>query len=198
MIKTVPIPAENLLRIIPADKKIGVLGCGECAAAIGTGGTKQVDAWVERLKDRNSIIFSAVAKSPCDQRLLERFVGLIQNFDDAEIILLLACHAGVQSLDNLLRRRNQTTLLIPALTVDGFGWLAAGRRWTKACVFCPSCTFDTTATAHSGVGALSCPTAICPLRKIDGPCQNRLVDDRCPIVPESICTWLQPSENVKS
>ncbi|MFZ2960165.1 MAG: methylenetetrahydrofolate reductase C-terminal domain-containing protein [Candidatus Ozemobacteraceae bacterium] len=190
MIKTVAIPVEDLFVHIPEKIPMGIIGCGECAAALGTGGTRQVDMWVDRLKTRNPVVFSTVARSPCDQRILERFIRLIPDFDQAKLILLLACPAGVQSLGDLLRRENRNVLLVPALKVEGLGWLAAGRRWSEACVFCQTCTFEMASAAHSGGGAVSCPTAACPLHKADGPCQNRLDEDRCPIAPETSCIWL--------
>ncbi|HNV71827.1 MAG TPA: methylenetetrahydrofolate reductase C-terminal domain-containing protein [Candidatus Ozemobacteraceae bacterium] len=182
MIKTEPIPVDELLEQIPAGAPLGIIGCGDCAAALHTGGTRQVDALREACAGRNPIAFATVATAPCDQRVLRRLIHLIQGFEQAQTIVLLACPAGAQSLATLLQHEKISARLVLGLKTTGLGWIEKNGKTHPGCTFCASCTYD----PLQG----NCPTARCPLRRQDGPCQNRLADDGCPVTPDLRCVWL--------
>ncbi|HEY9068991.1 MAG TPA: hypothetical protein VIV61_01970, partial [Candidatus Ozemobacteraceae bacterium] len=103
MIRTIPVASERIFAQIPPGPSVGILGCGDCAAAQHHADTKQLDRWVERFRDRNPVAFAVMTESPCDQRVLRRFLGLVPGFGNAEVILALACPVGQQSLIRLLR-----------------------------------------------------------------------------------------------
>ncbi len=182
MIKTEPIPLSQLLEQVPERLPIGIIGCGDCAAALHTGGTRQVDALREALTGRNPIAFATVSTAPCDQRVLRRLVKLIQGFDQARVIILLACPAGAQSLATLLQEEKTARQLVIGLKTTGLGWIEKTGKTQPGCSFCDVCTYD----AAYG----RCPTVRCPLQRQDGPCQNRSADDLCPENPELRCVWL--------
>lgn len=182
MIKTIQRPPEQILLEIPEGKSIGIMGCGECAAALGHGGTKAVESWVKRFEHRNPVAFAVVVDSPCDQRFLEKSLALFDEPGKVDLLLVLACPAGVQSLIDLLQRRKCSPRVIAGLKAEGMGWLKTGSTLTKACRFCRECTYD------PAMG--SCPVPTCPLQKSDGPCQNRGPDDVCPLA-KFTCIWIK-------
>lgn len=184
MIKTEPLPLSDLLDQIPVGEAVGIIGCGDCAAALNTGGTRQVDALRAAFEGRNPIAFATVATAPCDQRVLRRLKNLIQGFEQARTILLLACPAGAQSLSTLLQQEGQQKRLVIGLRTTGLGWIEKNGKPQPGCAFCAECSYD----PQQG----RCPTVLCPLHRQDGPCQNRGADDHCPTVPEIRCVWLNP------
>lgn len=188
MIKTVPVSHEAILAAIPVGEPVGILGCGECAAALGTGGTRQVDAWEKLFHDRNELTFKAVADAPCDQRLLKRFLAMLPGFSKTRFLLLLTCPAGTQSLAGLLPELVNPPRLIQGLSAQGLVWLSPGGKTTTGCRFCGDCHFDPSRDTF-------CPTASCPLQKLDGPCQTREQGHLCPLNPGQHCTWLTPVDN---
>jgi len=182
MIQTQQVSIEVLTRDVPAGEPVGIIGCGDCAAALHTGGTKQVDALREALQGRNPVAFATVADAPCDQRVLRRFLGLIKGYPEARTVILLACPAGAQSLATLFRDEGQGRRLVIGLQATGLGWIGRDGRRHEGCVFCTTCTFE----SARGI----CPTAGCPLHRADGPCPARAEDDRCPARPEIRCVWI--------
>ena len=182
MIQTQQVPLDKLTREVPAGEPVGIIGCGDCAAALHTGGTKQVDALREALKGRNPVVFAVVADAPCDQRVLRRFLGLIATYQEASTIVLLACPAGAQSLASQLREEGRGRRLVLGLQATGLGWIGRDGKRHEGCIFCGTCTFD----RARGI----CPTAGCPLHRADGPCQARAANDACPVRPEIRCVWI--------
>ncbi|MBF0544614.1 MAG: methylenetetrahydrofolate reductase C-terminal domain-containing protein [Candidatus Riflebacteria bacterium] len=183
MIKTIAVGFDEIKSKLEPDESLGIIGCGDCAAALGTGGTKQVENLMNFLSPEFPVLFSTVFRSPCDQRVLYRFIDLLPNFENVSKIIMLACPAGIQSLNSLLRERNSFTKVISGLKPIGLNWLSKNKTDFNACKFCTICEFDGSTTF--------CPVAACPLNRFDGPCQNRNYDDTCPIEPEKTCIWLE-------
>lgn len=191
MIKTKPIPVEQILLKIPEGKSVGILGCGECAAVLGTGGTRQIDEWRSTLGKRNPVAFSCTIDSPCDQRTLRRGAKFIDGFQPVDVMLALVCPIGGQSLGDFLRKECPKTRLIVGLTGEGAGWLhQSGESGWHKCHLCPSCTHD----PEAGL----CRVANCPLQKADGPCQNRDENDHCPLMNETRCVWVDREKSEKN
>ena len=189
MIHTEARPVEEILQRLPPGASVGILGCGDCAAVLGTGGTLQVDEWTERLQGRNKVLFATVVDSPCDQRVLKRFQDLIPGFADANFILVLACSAGAQSLANMLQHAKKVQRVIPCLRSKGLNWIRSRKTISEACFFCEECRYE---------GEVSCPVAACPLHRADGPCQNRLPNDECPLRSGFPCVWVPTVESERS
>ncbi len=181
MIRTRAIPISDLLARVPEGASVGILGCGDCAAVLNTGGTRQVEELAGRFEGRNPVVFRTVLEAPCDQRVLRRLVQFIPEFDRASFVIVLACPAGVQSLASLVKTEGRPPVVVAGLVASGLGLITSQGARTDACIFCPECTFD----PNAGL----CPIALCPLHKGDGPCQNRLADDHCPVSPSRRCIW---------
>ena len=195
MIRTQPIPFAELIKDIPSGEPVGIIGCGDCAAVLNTGGTKQVDALRESLHERNPVRFSMVVDAPCDQRVLRRMLGLIKGFKEARHIILLACPAGAQSLAPLLEEDTAGIVGVGAghrlhvgLKATGLAWVEKNGQKHSGCLFCSDCTFVTRKKV--------CPTAACPLHRADGPCQTRLLETLCPVKPDLHCVWLSKEDTI--
>jgi hypothetical protein len=183
MIKTRCKPETEILNALPAGAVVGIIGCGDCAAVLGTGGTKQVEAWSALLHSRNPVAFAAVIESPCDQRTFKRFFRLLPRHTEVEFVLLLACPAGGQSVSTFLRAELPAALVILGLTAQGPGWIThTGDSGWHDCRLCTTCEHDFSGDV--------CPLTACPLLKHDGPCQNRGSDDSCPHHEALTCVWV--------
>ncbi len=191
MILTKIVNEKEVLRQIPPRIPVGILGCGNCSAVLGTGGTRQVESWIEKLKSRNEVIFGSVAEAPCDQRLLRRFLQLVPGFSKARVILFLGCQSGAQSLAGILNKEKTGQELVLGVQNEGSGWISQENRQWKPCYSCRKCSFQ------PAIG--KCYVADCPLKKSDGPCQNRVLgteksgkiagSGNCPVIPGQACAW---------
>jgi hypothetical protein len=190
MIRTIPLPFEKVLEKLSPGTSIGIIGCGDCAAVLGTGGTKQVEMWKTQLEKIGTVPFAVVVEAPCDQRSLKSLVKMIDDFSVPETILILACPAGAQSLTDLLRSQGDARRVLVGLAGDGLGWIDGRTKAWHPCRLCNPCPHEPTVEA--------CLVGRCPLERIDGPCQNRLAEDRCPLLPGTVCVWLDPGPAVST
>jgi len=189
MIRTIPLPFEDVLVQLSPGTTVGIIGCGDCAAVLGTGGTKQVEVWKSRIEKMGRVLFAVVLESPCDQRSLKSLVKLIKGFSEPEVLLILACPAGAQSLRDLLRSQQDARPVLVGLTGDGLGWIDSRTKAWHPCRGCNPCVQEPL------VGV--CLVGQCPLERLDGPCQNRLPGDRCPLMPGSPCVLVAGREDVR-
>ena len=72
MIITTSKPIETVKEMLSKYEKVFIVGCGDCCATCRTGGTEEVEAMVDKLKDEKEIKSSIVIESPCDQRVAKR------------------------------------------------------------------------------------------------------------------------------
>ena len=181
MIKTTFDSSFDLKAAIPKGTKVGILGCSNCASVYRTGDTEKIDEVRESLKDHCEVILATSIDSPCDQRVLRYLFKTVPNFDEVETFVVLACEAGTRSLGGLIGKD-----VVSPLRTHAFSIRSLDGKSRQACLFCDECSFPNR-SCH-------CPIAACPIKRTDGPCQNRRSND-CVVDDEITCVWLDvPTE----
>jgi len=173
-------PLDELLIGLKGHSKIFLVGCGECAATCKSGGQPELDKMKALLEtEGKAILGMCLPSAPCVAAQIK--TELAKNtkiLRDADIILVLACGLGVQSVkDN--NRFNQT--VVPANnTIFGAVMDAQGNFYEK-CSMCAECVLEQTA----GI----CPITLCPKSLLNGPCGG-MNKGKCEVDNEKDCAWV--------
>lgn len=101
--------------------------------------------------------------------------GKQQMVDDAEVLLVMACGAGIQSVSAAVSKK----------TVAGLDSLFLGNikrfgHFEQKCSLCGECILTETA----GI----CPVTACPKGLLNGPCGG-MDNGTCETGPETECAW---------
>ena len=177
-------PLEEIRTSIASYKKLGIVGCGGCAAVCQTGGTKQVEELAALLDDKD-IVFTFQIDEPCDQRILSRELRRIsKKLENVEALLILACGIGVQATASFIDK--------PCLT--GLNTVFAGtvihsNSYVENCIACGECVLNTTMAV--------CPRTRCPKGIANGPCSEK-IDEKCSVNPDMECVWVHISKRSES
>ena len=146
-----------------------------CAA----GGQREVgvlasELRLSRAKDGNEIeIREHTLERQCDYEYIDQirpFVG------DYEIVLSMACGAGVQYVAETCRSK----LVVPAVDTTFLGVTMEQGVWSERCQGCGNCILDKT----GGI----CPIARCAKSLLNGPCGGSS-GGKCEIDKEVDCGW---------
>jgi hypothetical protein len=157
-------------------KKVGILGCvGGCASLYNTGGKEQVESLANRLKEAGvDVVSSSTQGRHCT---LSEFSDIKDstNLSVAEVILIMACGVGVQSVAGIAN-----IPVYPALDTK-----FAGRRFdsqlAERCLACGDCILHLT----GGI----CPITRCPKSLLNGPCGG-VYAGKCEVDRTSDCAWI--------
>ncbi|OIP88265.1 MAG: hypothetical protein AUK24_08370 [Syntrophaceae bacterium CG2_30_49_12] len=172
-------PLEEILEMIRPYKKILLLGCNECVTVCAAGGQREVgvlasELRLSRAKDGNEIeIREHTLERQCDHEYIDQirpFVG------DYEIVLSMACGAGVQYVAETCRSK----LVVPAVDTTFLGVTMEQGVWSERCQGCGNCILDKT----GGI----CPIARCAKSLLNGPCGGSS-GGKCEIDKEVDCGW---------
>ena len=171
---------DELLSGLKGYNKIFLVGCGECAATCKSGGQPELDKMKALLEaERKTILGMCLPGAPCvAAQIKTELAKNIKALRDAEVVLVLACGLGVQSVkDN--NRFNQP--VIPANnTIFGAVMDAQGNFYEK-CSMCAECVLEQTA----GI----CPITLCPKSLLNGPCGG-MDKGKCEVDKEKDCAWV--------
>lgn len=161
-------------------KKIFILGCGECATVVKTGGEKEVEDLKKRLLDKGkNVIKTAVPDAPCFDLKLSRLIRENKKvIDSVDTILIMACGLAVQNVKKILPEK----LVLPVCDTSFIGSVdKTGKTFSQLCSACGDCVLDTT----DGY----CPITRCPKSMTNGPCGGML-GDKCEVNQENDCVWI--------
>jgi ferredoxin len=167
---------DNLLDYIEKYNKVFIIGCGTCATKCQTGGEKEVNELLNKIRNMNKIASGKVIESPCDLRILRR--DLINNkneINDAEVIVALCCGVGVQTISEFTNKE-----VIPGLDTLFIGMVERIGKFYEKCRACGHCILYET----EGI----CPITNCPKKLLNGPCGG-MRDGKCE-VNDKDCTWV--------
>jgi hypothetical protein len=175
MIVTSEKPFEEILEMVK-DKKVGIIGCvGGCASLYNTGGKEQVASLSTRLKEAGVDVVCGITQGR--HCTLTAFSDLkdSEKLKDAEVILIMACGVGVQSVSGL-----SEVPVYPALDTR-----FAGRRYDtvllERCIACGDCILHLT----GGI----CPITRCPKSLLNGPCGG-VYAGKCEVDRTNDCAWI--------
>jgi len=177
-------PLEEIRASIASYTKLGIIGCGGCAAVCQTGGTKQVEELAALLDDKE-IVFTFQIDEPCDLRILSRELRRIsKKLDNVDALLILACGIGAQAIASVTDKPCFT-----GLNTVFAGAVVHSNNYAENCLACGECMLNTTMAM--------CPRTRCPKGIVNGPCSEK-IDEQCSVIPDMKCIWVQISERLES
>jgi ferredoxin len=154
-------PFEEICESLEGYKNILILGCGTCVSVCLTGGEKEAQtlaraiAEVRAATNPPTLLEANTLERQCERDWVEKFLTFP---DEVEVILSLACGAGVQTLADVY----PNIPIIPALNTTFLGAQDRLGVWNEKCVGCGDCIL-----VHTGG---ICPIARCAKRLFNGPC----------------------------
>lgn len=171
---------EELSAAIGDVGTILVLGCGTCTTVSQVGGEKQVEELAEALtllfkkEGKKAKIVKKTILRQCDSEFFEE---ILEDIEKADIVVSLACGAGVQTAADKYPEKHIT----PGINTTSIGANLPGEEaFREACSACGRCVLEKT------LGL--CPITRCAKSLLNGPCGG-VRDGLCEIedVP---CIWV--------
>jgi len=171
--------AEILKNLGDDEKKIFIVGCGECSTTCQTGGEKEVLEIKEILeKDGRTVTGWVIPDSPCVASQVK--IALAKNkkaLKEADSIIVLACGLGVQSVEENDREGKFVhtacnSMFMGAIDKDG--------AFLEKCSACGECILEKT----GGI----CAVTRCPKGLMDGPCGGT-DKGKCEVDKDRDCVW---------
>lgn len=181
-------PFSAIKEVVSGHRKILIVGCGACVAVCLAGGEKEVSILSSqlnmalRLDGREAKITEAMVERQCDREFLVD-LGSKVPMSDFDIIVSMACGAGVQLLSDVYENKN----VVPALDTVFIGVAEGLGLWTERCRSCGDCILSQTA----GI----CPVTMCSKGLMNGPCGGARYG-KCEINPEMDCAWAKIYERL--
>lgn len=172
-------PFAEIQAMLAPYKKVLIAGCGTCVAVCLTGGEKEVGllaaelSIASQIKGKSLTITEWTVERQCDQEFLEE---LKESVEENEVVLSLACGAGIQ----FLAERYEDKPVLPGVNTTFIGVNEAVGFWTERCRACHECLLDQT----GGI----CPKTICAKGLLNGPCGGT-VHGQCEVSLEKPCAW---------
>lgn len=188
MIITEPKPLETLLDMLKSvdARRVFLVGCGECATVVGTGGKREVAQAASVLAEHGfEVTGSEISDVTCNVGGTK--LELRKHKDDlrgADAVIVYACGSGVQTVAEAL-----DIPVFPALDSKFLGNVIRHGEFEERCQTCGDCVLGQTA----GI----CPVTQCPKGLLNGPCGG-MWDGMCEVVPDHKCTHVRIIEKLKT
>jgi len=161
---------------------------GTCVSVCMAGGEKEVEILASQLRmaskfdGTNLEIAEETIQRQCDKEYIKPIVEKAKNY---EVVLSMACGAGVQLVADLL----EPIPVIPALNTRFIGVTEAEGVWVERCQACGNCMLDKT----GGI----CPVTRCAKSLLNGPCGGS-VEGKCEVSPDTPCAWQMIMDRLKA
>ena len=169
-------PAEEIDRLLEGFGRIFVIGCGTCVTLTRTGGEPEVKEMREKLSQKGkSITGHMVLPVACDNLTLEALKEHGKQIDQADLLLVMTCAFGVQTVARQLRK-----MVVPALDTLFIGKETSVGMFDEICTQCGACILGET----GGI----CPVTSCHKGLVNGPCGGTN-NGKCEIDPNKDCAW---------
>jgi ferredoxin len=172
-------PISEIKEMLAPYRKILVVGCGSCVAECASGGEKEVGLLSSalRMDAKASGKEIEVREMTLDRQCVYEFIDqLTEVIDRYDIVLSLACGAGVQAVAEVFPK----VLIVPALNTTFLGETKEAGLWVENCRGCGDCKL--------GFFAAVCPVTRCAKGLFNGPCGGSRTD-RCEVDPDVPCAW---------
>jgi len=172
-------PFDEIVSVIEGYKNILILGCGTCVSVCMAGGEKEVSILAEELRiyfkkeNKEVQISENTIQRQCD---LEYFADVRENIKQYDLVISMACGAGVQYAGELF----DGVRVVPGLNTQFVGYTKKEGMWMENCSLCGDCVLAQT-------GAI-CPVTICAKGLLNGPCGGTN-DGKCEVDKNKDCAW---------
>jgi hypothetical protein len=173
-------PIEDILSYLSGYERILLAGCHGCVTVCSAGGQKEVDLLAtlielaRRKQGQPCKIAKMTLERQCDPEFL---VDLIEKAKENEVILSMACGAGVQLV---AEKVGGAMRVFPAVNTNFIGAIEEKGRWGERCQACGDCKLYLT----GGI----CPVTRCSKSLLNGPCGGSR-NGFCEIDPQIPCGW---------
>lgn len=178
-------PMEELVRMIGDSKTLLLAGCNACTAVCFAGGEREVEILASQLRlmrrDKLEVAGQTVARQ-CDYEFVDE---LAENVAAADVVLSMACGAGVQAM----AERFPDARIVPALNTVMFGMTEKMGVWGERCVSCGDCVLESTAGL--------CPLTRCAKGLLNGPCGGAK-RGMCEVSKDIPCVWDEIYDRLKA
>ncbi len=190
MIATRPKDFNEILKTLSQANRIFIVGCGDCATVLQTGGEHEVEEIKHQLEANGKTITGTVIPPVTCQvldtkRLLRQHKEAV---DASDAILVMACGAGIQAV---AEARDDKPAVAGLDTTFSANKMRAGQFY-EWCSMCGECVVD----KYGGV----CPITRCPKGQKNGPCGGADRNGKCEVNPGQDCVWtliLKRSEKLR-
>ena len=175
-------PFSEIKDLVSGHRKILIIGCGTCTSVCLAGGELEVAVLASQLrialglKGDDVQIDEATVERQCDREFLVDLMKK-ENVNDYDVIISMACGAGVQLLGDVCDGK-----VVPALDTVFIGIAQGPGVWAERCRSCGACVLGET-------GAV-CPETMCPKGLLNGPCSGTR-NGKCEVDPEIDCAWVK-------
>jgi len=167
---------EEIDRLLDGLGRVFILGCGTCVTLTRTGGEPEVRAMKERLSAQGRLVTGElVLPVACDNLTGEAMREYGQRIDQADVLLIMTCAFGVQTIARQLKK-----MVVPALDTLFIGKENGIGQFDEICTQCGTCILGET----GGI----CPVTSCHKGLVNGPCGGTN-NGKCEIDPEKDCAW---------
>ncbi len=176
-------PIEEIETAIGGRKRVLLLGCRGCVTVCNSGGEKEVAVLATELRIAGQVnkkvreIYEASIERQCDFEYIEPIRDQIRR---AEVVVSLACGAGVQHVAEVAAELDSPVQVVPGLNTTFLGAATEEGIWAERCQGCGNCVLEIT----GGI----CPIARCSKSLMNGPCGGSS-EGKCEINPEVDCAW---------
>lgn len=171
---------KDILRYLEGEKKVFIVGCGECSTTCKTGGEEDVKKIKELLEKEGKVITGyCIPEAPCIAAKVK--LELAKNrkaMEASDAILVLACGLGIQSVKENLRVEKAVHVGCDTLFM---GAIDAGGSFLERCSACGDCVLELT--------GLVCPITRCPKSLLNGPCGGQ-DKGKCEVDKDRDCAWV--------
>ncbi|HCU37345.1 MAG TPA: 5,10-methylenetetrahydrofolate reductase [Armatimonadetes bacterium] len=169
---------EELLKTLADAGSVYIVGCGDCATVLQTGGEYEVNEMTGKLQEQGKTVTGTIVPDVTCQildikRLLRKQADAV---DAADAVLVMACGCGIQAVAEVLEGKRVVAGLDTVFAAD------KGRagEFYEYCSLCGDCVVD----QYAGV----CPVTRCPKGQLNGPCGGT-DGGKCEVDSEKDCVW---------
>ncbi len=171
---------DEILKAIGDKKNVFLVGCGECSTTCKTGGEPELLAIKGELESKGKAVTGyCIPNAPCvAPQVLTAFAKNRKAVESADIILVLACGLGAQSVKEMSRFNKPVKI---ACNTMFMGATDKKGDFYELCSACGACVL-------SDVGVAICPVTRCPKGLLNGPCGG-VNKGKCEVDKERDCVW---------
>ena len=169
-------PIEELMAMLTGIKKVGLIGCGNCASACNVGGEPEIAALKEYLESQGiEVVGTAIPGDSCHKMLVRKEIkGVLAAGPEA--LISMACGSGCQTV-----AENCKIPVFPANNTVFVGQTERVGIFHEMCRTCGDCVLGET----GGI----CPITKCAKCLVNGPCGGQK-NGKCEVDPNNDCAWI--------